>query len=90
MLTGKGARRQAPWVCSGCCFSACCARRLGEVLAILVDLLNPERIVIGGLAMRLGSLLLDPARSVLQREVLAPAVAHCEIIPAALCVTMGF
>ena len=75
-------------------------RRLGEVLAILVDLLNPERIVIGGLAMRLGSLLLEPARSVLQREALAPAVARCEIVPAALdehigdvaalCVAMGF
>ena len=29
-------------------------KRLGAVLAILVDILNPERIVIGGLAMRLG------------------------------------
>ncbi len=75
-------------------------RRLGEVLAILVDLLNPERIVIGGLAMRLGDLLLDPARSVMQREALAPAVASCRIVPAALderigdvaalCVAMGF
>jgi glucokinase len=75
-------------------------RRLGAVLAILVDLLNPERIVIGGLAMRLGSLLLDPARSVMQREALAPALASCEVVPAALderigdvaalCVAMGF
>ena len=75
-------------------------RRLGAVLAILVDLLNPERIVIGGLAMRLGDLLLDPARSVMRREALAPAVASCEIVPAALderigdvaalCVAMGF
>lgn len=75
-------------------------RRLGAVLAILVDLLNPERIVIGGLAMRLGDLLLEPARSVLQREALTPAVASCEVVPAALderigdvaalCVAMGF
>jgi len=75
-------------------------RRLGAVLAILVDLLNPERIVIGGLAMRLGDLLLQSARSVMQREALAPAVASCEIVPAALderigdvaalCVAMGF
>ena len=75
-------------------------RRLGAVLAILVDLLNPERIVIGGLAMRLGDLLLDPARSVMQREALAPAVARCEVVPAALderigdvaalCVAVGF
>jgi glucokinase len=75
-------------------------RRLGAVLAILVDLLNPERIVIGGLAMRLGDLLLEPARSVMRREALAPAVASCEVVPAALaerigdvaalCVAMGF
>jgi glucokinase len=75
-------------------------RRLGAVLAILVDLLNPERIVIGGLAMRLGGLLLDPARAVIEREALAPAVASCQIVPAALeerigdvaalCVAMGF
>jgi len=75
-------------------------RRLGAVLAILVDLLNPERIVIGGLAMRLGALLLDPARAVMRREALARAVASCQIVPAALderigdvaalCVAMGF
>jgi len=75
-------------------------RRLGEVLAILVDLLNPERIVIGGLAMRLGDLLLEPARSVMRREALAPALVDCEVVPAALderigdvaalCVAMGF
>ncbi len=75
-------------------------RRLGAVLAILVDLLNPERIVIGGLAMRLGDLLLEPARSVMQREALAPAVASCQVVPAALderigdvaalCVALGF
>jgi glucokinase len=75
-------------------------RRLGAVLAILVDLLNPERIVIGGLAMRLGDLLLEPARAVMRREALAPAVASCKVVPAALderigdvaalCVAMGF
>jgi len=75
-------------------------RRLGAVLAILVDLLNPERIVIGGLAMRLGDLLLEPARAVMQREALAPALAVCQVVPAALderigdvaalCVAMGF
>jgi glucokinase len=75
-------------------------RRLGAVLAILVDLLNPERIVIGGLAMRLGDLLLEPARAVMRREALALAAASCEIVPAALverigdvaalCVAVGF
>lgn len=74
-------------------------RRLGQVLAMLVDILNPERIVIGGLAIRLGDVLLGPARKVIQREALAPSAAVCEVLPAALderigdiaalCVAMG-
>ena len=59
-------------------------RKLGMALAILVDLLNPECIVIGGLAMRLGDLILAPAREVLAREALSPAVAACKIVPAQL------
>ena len=58
--------------------------RLGAVLAILVDILNPRRIVIGGLAPRLGEALLAPAREVIRREALAPAAQCCEVVPAAL------
>ena len=73
--------------------------KLGEVLAILVDLLNPDRIVIGGLAMRLGDLLLEPARRVVKREALDLPARTCQVIPAelgesigdaaALCIAMG-
>ena len=73
--------------------------RLGEALAILVDVLNPERIVIGGLAMRLGDMLLDPARLVMRREALGVSAETCRVVPAALderigdvaalCVAMG-
>jgi glucokinase len=73
--------------------------RLGEVLAILVDLLNPDRIVIGGLAMRLGDLLLEPARRVMRREALDLPAQTCQVLPAtlgerigdvaALCIAMG-
>jgi glucokinase len=73
--------------------------RLGEVLAILIDLLNPDRIVIGGLVMRLGDLLLGPARRVIQREALELPARTCQVVPAslgerigdvaALCVAMG-
>ena len=59
-------------------------KRLGETLAILVDILNPERIVIGGLAMRLRDDLLAPARAVLRREALPASLAVCEIVPAQL------
>jgi glucokinase len=64
-------------------------KRLGEALAILVDILNPERIVIGGLAMRLGDDLLKPARSVLHREGLPASVAVCEVVPALLTEQIG-
>ena len=74
--------------------------RLGEALAILVDVLNPEVIVIGGLAMRMGESLLAPARRVLDDEALAASARACRIVPAALgeeigdiaaiCVAMGF
>jgi len=63
--------------------------RLGEVLAILVDVLNPERIVIGGLAIRLGDFLLEPARRVMQREALAQSVNACKVVPAALGESIG-
>ncbi len=73
--------------------------RLGESLAIVADILNPELIVIGGLAMRFGDSLWTPARLTLAREALPPAVAACRIVPAALgeqigdiaaiCVAMG-
>jgi glucokinase len=74
-------------------------KRLGQVLAILVDLVNPERIVVGGLALRLGETLLEPAREVMRKEALATAAASCQVVPAklgerigdvaALCVAMG-
>ena len=59
-------------------------RRLGEVLTIVVDILNPERILAGGLAMRLGDDLLKPARRVLAREGLPESVRVCQIVPAEL------
>jgi glucokinase len=74
--------------------------RLGRALAIVIDVLNPQRIVIGGLAMRLGETLLDPARSEVCKEALSASVNNCEIVPSALgeqigdiaafCVARGF
>lgn len=62
---------------------------LGRGLAMLVDILNPEIIVIGALAVRLGDLVLAPAREVLQREALPAAVAACRLVPAALGEQLG-
>jgi glucokinase len=57
---------------------------LGQGLAILADILNPELIVLGSLAVRLGETLLAPARRAMQREALPGAYAACRIVPAAL------
>ena len=59
-------------------------RYLGRGLAILIDILNPEVIVIGSLAVRLGDLVLRPAYEEVRREALPGAVAACRIVPAAL------
>jgi glucokinase len=64
-------------------------KRLGEALAILVDLINPELIVIGGIAMRMGESLLGPARAAMEREALPAAAEACRIVPAALGESIG-
>ena len=61
-----------------------CGRKLGEALAVLIDILNPECIVIGGLAMRLGDLILRPASASLRKEALKDSLKACRIVPAAL------
>lgn len=74
-------------------------RKLGEAMAILIDLFNPECIVVGGLAVRMGDALLEPARSVVAREALQTSAAVCRIRAAelgekigdiaAICIAMG-
>lgn len=57
---------------------------LGRGLAILVDLLNPQVIVVGTLGVVLGDLLLAPARAVLKKEALPVAAEACRVVPAEL------
>lgn len=61
-----------------------CGERLGEAIAILVDILNPERVIVGGLAVRMGDALLGPARRVSRRESLPAASAACSVVAAHL------
>ncbi len=56
----------------------------GQGLGILADLLNPEVIVVGSMAVRLGETLLAPAREAMRREALPGAYAACRVVPAAL------
>ena len=60
------------------------AHQLGRGLALLVDLLNPERIVIGSVYARCEELLRDGMLHVLAQEALPASLAACRILPAAL------
>ncbi len=59
-------------------------RQLGRVLAILIDILNPEVIVIGSVFVRAHDLLWPEAEAVLRAESLAQANRACRVVPAAL------
>jgi glucokinase len=64
-------------------------RRMGQGLALLVDALNPQVIVLGSLAVLLGDRILGPARQVVAEEALPAAAAACEIVPSALGLGIG-
>ena len=57
---------------------------LGKALSILIDLFNPERIVIGSIFARLKDFLLPKALSVIEAETLPVSGGSCEIVPAGL------
>lgn len=61
-----------------------CGDYLGRCLAMLIDLLDPQRIVIGSIFARSRQLLWDAAREVIYREALTPGARSCEIVPAEL------
>ncbi len=63
--------------------------RLGEALAVLIDTLNPERIILGGYFPRCGELLRPAMNRALGAEALPGALAACQILPARLGETIG-
>jgi glucokinase len=56
--------------------------RLGFGLVGLVNVFNPEVIVIGGGAARAGNLLLEPARAVIAAHALPPTREEVRLVPA--------
>ena len=60
------------------------ARYLGRGLAILADLLNPEIIIIGSLAVRMGNKLLNPAIKEMKKEALPETFKRCKVVPSKL------
>jgi glucokinase len=64
-------------------------RFLGRGLAVLIDILNPEVIVIGGMFMRCRDLFWPDAEAVLLSESLGAAAAACRVVSAALGEAIG-
>ena len=62
---------------------------LGRGLSVLIDILNPERIVIGGVFMRSGDLLIPAMNRALERESLSFSLGVCEVVPAMLSENIG-
>ncbi len=62
---------------------------LGRLLAILMDILNPDVIVIGSIYARAGDLMEPACRRVLEAEVLEPNRRICRVVPALLGEALG-
>ena len=59
-------------------------RYLGAALANLVNVLNPEMIVIGGGVAQAGDVLFDPIRREIHRRALDVLTKHLQVLPAQL------
>ncbi len=66
-----------------------CAHQLGRGLSVLIDILNPERIVIGSLFGRCHDLLWEKTAAVIAAEALPASAAACQVVPAALGESIG-
>ncbi len=65
------------------------AQRLGQALSMLIDLLNPEAIIIGSIYTRDRALFDDIIKDIISKEALPAAAKACRILPGALCEFVG-
>ena len=61
-----------------------CGEKLGYALSILIDILNPEMIVIGSIFERSGELMKEAMYGVINKEALYISAEACRIVPAML------
>ena len=66
-----------------------CGAMLGVGLSIVMDILNPERIVIGSIFARAGELLWPAAKKVIENETLVQTRSVCRIVPSELSESVG-
>lgn len=61
-----------------------CGEKLGLGISILIDILNPEKIVIGSIFQRSGHLLIESMEETIKKEALEISAQCCKIVPAML------
>lgn len=66
-----------------------CGRYLGRALSVLIDVLNPEVIVLGSIYGRAQSLIEPSMRAVIGQETVSYARQVCKIVPAGLGESIG-
>jgi predicted NBD/HSP70 family sugar kinase len=55
---------------------------IGVAIASLCNLINPERVIVGGLLSRTGEVLLQPMRESIRRHAVQAAAEKLEVVPA--------
>jgi glucokinase len=66
-----------------------CAEYLGKALALLIDILNPEMIILGSIYGRAKPLLEPVMIEVIHREAIAESRLACRIVSAGLSENIG-
>ncbi len=66
-----------------------CGKMLGKGLSILIDVLNPQTIVIGSIFARCENLLRDEMQKVIDYECVSHSAKCCKVVPAGLGESIG-
>ncbi len=66
-----------------------CGENLGRGLAVIIDMLNPEAVVIGSIYERSSALLKEKMQETLEKEALSLSAGVCRVLPASLGDSIG-
>ncbi len=66
-----------------------CGKNLGRGLSVIIDILNPEVIVLGSVFQRCEHLLRDAMEKSIHKEALGMAASVCRVVPAKLAEEIG-
>ena len=71
------------------CIYADCGRLLGKGLALIIDIINPQVIIIGSIFTRSKDLLWPYAQKKIAKEALSLSAGICRVVPAKLGESIG-